>query len=1187
MNTRPLERFAMQARRDLVAAVDAQATTVLATGSVARSERAEAVKKLEAEITAHGRRRVIDKVAYTWFNRIVALRFMDARSYTDAGVVSPAQGQAHGQPEILTDAKRGNLNIDVLINKRTADAIIALLDGTRRSTDAEGEAYALLLTEYCRYWHRSMPFMFEQEADYTELLVPAGLLADGTILSLTREVLTEEVCDDVEVIGWLYQFYISERKDEVFAAFKKNKKAGPDEIPAATQLFTPHWIVRYLVENSLGHLWMLNRPASRLVDQMDYYIAPVDEETEFLEISGPEELTVIDPACGSGHILTYAFDLLYAIYEEVGYAPSEIPSLILTHNLHGTEIDPRAGSLAAFALAMKARAKDRRFFNKNAEPKIYVIEPISFGPAELDFLVTKDGDRFAEEAFWNQFRDADTLGALIQSDATQTKRAEDVLSAINGGNDIIHARTLELARKTVAQAKALSRKYSVAAANPPYMGSKNMDGRLADFVKGAYPHGKQDLYACFVLRAMDFVLHGGFVAKIIGDTWMSIGSFKDLRSDILTGHSFDSFVHLHDVSNHPDIFGANAAFVLSMTNSPGRRAPFVRLTTLNEEEKRLRLIKAINDPDCEWRFTASSEDFAKAPGSPIAYWLSDAMRAAFRYEPLQRIFTTRLGLSTANNDQFLRYWWEVSSGRIAHGCIDRRAAEATRARWFPYQKGGSFRKWYGNLEFVVNWERDGYEVRNFAEEATGRVRSHNYNLDYIFKPGLTWTDITSSENAFRVMDRGQLFDGRGSAGFADDKSKLPVVLGLLNSTTVREIHAAINPTLSLNVGEVARTPFPDVPDSLAGDIASNVTELEAAARLDWDSGEVSWDFETNALLASSANVWRPRIDSVSASYSDVMTSYCDAMAVVSDEQLAREIANNEYIAQAYGLKGEVGTGSALHRVSLNRNVEFRYGAGRSKHEYAALQSKDIAADFVSYAVGCIFGRYSLDKPGLILAEQGSTLQDYLAKVVSAGATSDVTFTPDADNVIPFVDDGWFEDDIVERFRQFLRIAFGEERFEENLSFIEQSLGVPKLRDYFITKTGKSKFYDDHVQRYKKRPIYWMFSSPKGSFNALIYMHRYNPSTVPTVLNEYLRDYRAKLEVALTNAEHAGAAGSTKHQKEADRLRKVIAEVRDYEHDVLYPLATQQLTIDLNDGVKANYPKFYPALKKIVGLEAAG
>lgn len=496
MDTKPLERFATQARRDLLSSVDARATSVLTAGSVARAERPEVVRKLEAEITAHGREHVIDKVTYTWFNRIIALRFMDARGYTAAGIVSPAQGQSHGQPEILAEAKRGNLDADVVNNETIAETILSLLDGTLRSTDAEGEAYALLLTEYCRHWHKSMPFMFEREGDYTELLVPAGLLADGAILSSAREVLTEEVCDDVEVIGWLYQFYISERKDEVFAGFKKNKKAGADEIPAATQLFTPHWIVRYLIENSVGRLWMLNRPGSRLVDQMEYYIAPVDAEADFLKVTRPEELTVIDPACGSGHMLTYAFDLLYAIYEEEGYAPSEIPSLILRHNLHGTEIDPRAGSLAAFALTMKARAKQRTFFATQTEPNICVLEPISFDQYELDFLhaATECPAHARNDAtgYWNSFRQADLVGSLIRPDKRLTLQYSIALRSTDGG-DLIDTEALIKAKKVLTAATLLTQGYAAVVANPPYMGAKNMDARLTAFAKEQFPRSSSDL----------------------------------------------------------------------------------------------------------------------------------------------------------------------------------------------------------------------------------------------------------------------------------------------------------------------------------------------------------------------------------------------------------------------------------------------------------------------------------------------------------------------------------------------------------------------------------------------------------------------------------------------------------------------------------------------------------------------
>jgi hypothetical protein len=449
METAPLKSFATSARTELIREVAAQITAVLAPGSPERVEQPRAVTALERAIAGggggdKGKADVADKVAYTWFNRIIALRFMDANGYTGIGVVSPAADQV-GQPEVLSAAKRGQVDKDVVSKDADLMTITGLLNGTcqpRQRVDAQAEAYALLLADYCRFWNKAMPFMFEREGDYTELLMPANLLAEDSVLSRSVTVLTEDVCQEVEVIGWLYQFYISERKGEVFAGFKKNKKAGADEIPAATQLFTPHWIVRYLVENSLGRLWLLNHPSSGLVSQMVYYVAPVDEETDFLRISKPEELKVIDPACGSGHMLTYAFDLLYAIYEEEGYAPSEIPGLILTNNLYGTEIDPRAGALAAFALTMKAVAKRKLFLKSPVEPNVCVLDPISFSADELSDLVTRDGDRYAEEAFWSQFVDADTFGSLITPDPALTARLARHLETINDGGDLLWAQGL-------------------------------------------------------------------------------------------------------------------------------------------------------------------------------------------------------------------------------------------------------------------------------------------------------------------------------------------------------------------------------------------------------------------------------------------------------------------------------------------------------------------------------------------------------------------------------------------------------------------------------------------------------------------------------------------------------------------------------------------------------------------------
>ena len=538
METAPLKNFATWARKELIREVTARIAAVLAPGSSERVEQAKAVAALEKAVTAagggdKGRAAVADKVAYIWFNRIIALRFMDANGYTGIRVVSPPAGVEVGQPEVLAEAKRGVIDSEV-VGDGILKTVAALLDGTRASGDPQGEAYALLLEAYCNYWHRAMPFMFEREGDFTELLVPANLLADDSVLNRSVKVLTEDVCQDVEVIGWLYQFYISERKDEVFAGFKKNKKAGPDEIPAATQLFTPHWIVRYLVENSLGRLWMLNRPNSGLVSQMDYYIAPVDEETDFLEISQPEELKVIDPACGSGHMLTYAFDLLYAIYEEEGYAPAEIPGLILTHNLYGTEIDPRAGALAAFALTMKARAKQRTFFNKQVEPNICVIEPISFSPDELDFLVTRDGDKYAEEAFWNQFAQADTLGALITPDPAMTTRLARHLESVDDDGDILKADAVDWAWRAIRQAEFLSPKYSVVVANPPYMGSRNSSPALSNFAAERFPNTRMDLYAMFIERGLGLATQRGLTAMVTMESWMFIRSFKALRHTVLS-----------------------------------------------------------------------------------------------------------------------------------------------------------------------------------------------------------------------------------------------------------------------------------------------------------------------------------------------------------------------------------------------------------------------------------------------------------------------------------------------------------------------------------------------------------------------------------------------------------------------------------------------------------------------------
>ncbi|MEV1130554.1 BREX-1 system adenine-specific DNA-methyltransferase PglX [Agromyces sp. NPDC049794] len=1161
METAPLKSFATWARMALIREVTARIAVVLAPASAERVEQPTAVEALEKAVSAagggdKGKTVVADKVAYTWFNRIIALRFMDANGYTGVGVVSPQVGVEAGQPEILAGAKRGNVDTAV-VGTNTRETVTALLNGTRRSDDAQSEAYALLLADYCRHWNRTMPFMFEREGDFTELLIPANLLADDSVPSRAVKVLTKDVCEDVEVIGWLYQFYISERKDEVFAGFKKNQKAGADEIPAATQLFTPHWIVRYLVENSLGRLWILNRPSSHLVNQMEYYIAPVDEETDFLKIDRPEDLKVIDPACGSGHMLTYAFDLLYAIYEEEGYAPAEIPSLILTNNLYGIEIDPRAGALGAFALTMKARAKQRTFFNKQVDPSVCVLDPISFTPDEIDFLLTPDGDRDAESAFWNQFEHAGILGSLIGPDPELTARLKLHIAQLDDSGDILLADVLGRAERMIVQAEYLSPRYSAVVANPPYMGSNTMGDVLVQFAKNNFPMTRSDLYTMFMERAASLCVGGAAWGVISPHGWMFQSSFSDWRRVFLTENTLTSLVHFGR-----GVFGsdwASAAFVVLRSKPDLNCAATYRKLYERALEVRQRdaLEQFFLDPRYQ-SFVAKQHSFLDIDGSPFAYWLRPDELAIYRdYLPLSTLGVTRQGLATGDNNRFLRYWWEVSASRTNRHAIDSADAAMSKAKWFPLQKGGTPRRWAGNDEYLVDWYDDGKEIRVFGTESGGRPKSRAQNTAYYFREGATWSSL-SGEFAMRLSPGGYIFETKGSMLFPSRESDLRWLLGYLNTPIARELIDSLSPTLDYHEGPVGRIPV--IPPNDPTFVTALVEQALAHATAIWSRLEISPSFSGSHFGSSRALL----------KTQDALVADCAERLALEDTILGIEREIEEHF-RASGAIGEDAFELEVQRPTglLDDRLRDRPAAARL-----------LVEDFISYAVGCIFGRYSLDEPGLILADQGATLQGYLAKIPSP------TFAPDKDNVIPIVNGDWFEDDIVARFRQFLRAAFGEQHFEENLRFVTESLGVSDIRDYFVRS-----FYKEHVQRYRKRPIYWLFSSPHGSFNALIYMHRYTPSTVSTVLNEYLREFRAKLSSSLQQQERLATGGGTPRQqavaqKATDRLRKVLVELEEYEHDVLYPLASRQLAIDLDDGVKANYPKLGAALKRIPGLEAS-
>jgi type II restriction/modification system DNA methylase subunit YeeA len=1168
MDTNALKKFAQAARNLLIGQVTAKLDLVLAEGAPARREHSQAVKDLENAIKRNGRTQVIEQVAYTWFNRFTALRFMDANGYTQVRTVSPAEGAT--RPEILSEAMAGNLP------DGAPATIQALLDGRTPSNDPQAEAYRGLLVHACNQWHGPMPFLFEEIDDYTELLMPEDLLSQTSILAELRKVMTEDACQDVEIIGWLYQFYISEKKDQVFAGLKKNQKITAENIPAATQLFTPHWIVRYLVENSLGRLWLLNRPQSRLAERMDYYIAPEEPETDFLCITKPEDIRICDPAAGSGHMLTYAFDLLYAIYEEEGYDATEIPALILTHNLTGVEIDDRAGALAAFALAMKAAAKlgRRRFLRMDAKPDICVLQNVAFTGAEMQDVAAVVGkDLFTEELreTLGQFEQAKNFGSLIVPKLRDPAEALRVVEARDFGGDLLLKEVQERVVAVLRMAEALSCKYHVVVANPPYMGGKGTNGQLAAFLKEQYTDVKSDLFSAFIVRNTMMAIPNAQLGFMTPFVWMFISSYEKARLFLLEQKTVTSLIQL-EYSGFDGATVPICTFTLENSHRPKFRGGYIRLSDFRGPPLQApKTLEAINDPDCGWFYRASAEDFSKIPGSPISYWASDDLLSAFaKGNPLHTVATPRAGMITGNNAIFMRFFHEVESYKFNPSATNRSEAKSSHKKWFPYQKGGPFRKYYGNMEFVINWENDGHGLRTLKDDK-GKVPAHAFNENYIFRPNVNWSALTSGNFSARMTLQGALFDASGSAAFPEDSNDVYILAAYLNSQVARKMIGAINPTLNFQAWEIGSLPILQESISAYSSQISQKTEtLRMVAKSDWDAYETSWDFTTLPLLQPDH-----RDDTLDATYTTVRTNW----QFMTDEMQRLEEENNRIFIDAYGLQDELTPEVPLNEITLTCNPAYRYGI---KNDVVANETRlraDTMAEFLSYAVGCMFGRYSLDTPGLILANQGETLADYLARI------PEPSFMPDEDNVIPVLDADWFPDDITDRFRLFLRTTFGEAHFRENLRYVEDALGKD-IRKYFT-----KDFYADHVKRYKKRPIYWMFSSPKGTFNALIYMHRYRGDTVSVLLNDYLREFINKLEGErarldkLSDDATATQAQRTKAIKDAGVVAKQLDELNEWEREVIFPLAQQKIEIDLDDGVKANYPKFGGALKKIPGLEA--
>lgn len=1168
MNRTKLKAYAPQARRDFIQAVTDRAAfygltekkiePITENGDVAiirgrAFPRAIATKRkaLEERIAQYGFGQTIDAIAYTWFNRLVAIRYMELHGYLDHGYrVLSHPDASKSIPEILEQAE--HLDLPGLDKHKVIEL---KLEGSK-----EAELYRVLLLAQCNALYKTMPFLFEWIGDETELLLPDNLLHTDSLIRKLDTDIDEEDWQEVEIIGWLYQFYIAERKDEVMA----RKSAVPTEdIPAVTQLFTPHWIVRYLVENSLGRLWLLNRPGSRLREHMPYYIEG-EAEPDFLKITKPEDIRLLDPACGSGHMLTYAFDLLFLIYEEEGYVPNEIPALILQHNLYGLEICPRAAQLAEMALVFKAREKSRRFFQPGTlvQPRILALQDIRFDEGELrDYIAALDlGALFNEPMLklLHQFEQAATFGSLVQPclDEQNITFARQAIEAKDLGSQLFLRETHGKVLRILDQAEMLCQRYHVVVANPPYMGSGAMNKALKDFANSHFPNAKADLFAMFMVRSIESVITNGYVGMINLPSWLFLSTFEALRDYILNDLTIESLLHMGR-----GIFGidwGSTAFTIKRARVATKKGRFFRLHKRNFQHihfedigklflnakdnhgykydfDRYRGDDGINEIGTEsdphgsrLYYESPMAEFSLVPGHPIAYWLTSAVRVAFASsEKLGDYCRVGKGLDTGCNEKFFRLWHEVN-----------RSSD----RWKPCQKGGPFRKWYGNHSCIIDWSENGEVLRNFP---AANLR----NSDCYFKPGISWSRISSNAPAFRIFPEGFVIESTGPCVFP---ANVPTqnVLAFLNCEVAKAFLKVLSPTLDFQSGHVSGLPAPQhlLSAPMFGECARH---LIAIARGDWDNFETSWDFHDLPLM---------RFGTKGATLAASWEAWRDQCAVAIHRTQELETENNRLFIEAYGLADELTPEVPEEQITLAR----------------ADQRKDMAA-FLSYAVGCMMGRYSLDKPGLILADAGDTLKQYLVTV--GKATEQLSFTPDEDGIIPVLDGEWFEDDIVARAQAFLRATFGGATLEANLNFIEESLGKG-LRKYFLTD-----FYKDHLQTYKKRPIYWLFSSGKErAFQCLVYLHRYQDGTLARMRTEYVIPLEGKMAARIEQlASETQKASSTSQrktlEKERDKLLKHQTELRAFDEKLRH-YADQRIALDLDDGVKVNYGKFGDLLAEV-------
>lgn len=1167
MDKNAIKKYAVWARNELIARVSQRAqrygitknqivdaNAVSVNGIILTDTEKKQRQALIQKIKEKGFEQVMEEVAYTWFNRFSALRFMEVNGYLPSHVrVFTDQNNAF-KPEIMSEAI--HLDLDGL----DMEKVYAL-----KEANNDDELFKYLIITQCNDLSKILPGMFQKIADYTELLFPDNLLREGsTIEQMITLIPEEDWKDQVQIIGWLYQYYNSEPKDQVFADLKKNKKITKEKIPAATQLFTPDWIVRYMVENSLGRLWVEGHPNDELKSQWKYYLDEAEQEPDVQkqlteirkEYSAlkPEEIRCIDPCCGSGHILAYMFDVLVQIYGAYGISARDAAASIVKNNIYGLDIDERAAQLAQFSVMMKARQYDRRFFSRGVQPNVYAIEDsngITSAPLH-DMGIGLSSDEYGKAVkqimqLIDEFHDAKEYGSIInisEADWNLLRRFAVPRWMSEGGQISfeIHGEIDAAPRlqQLINIGQALSQKYHAVVTNPPYMNLSSGNALLNSYVKKNYPNSKVDLFAVFIERCINMTILGGFSALITQQTWMFLTSYEKLRGSI-GSYDLINMAHL-GARAFEEIAGEvvqTTSFVVRKSKIARLKGVYSRLVDAANQDSKEKLFKSRTT-----LFYAEQEEFKSIPGSPIVYWISRSVFDAFkRYQPLSEICDVKNGMSTTDNNKFTRLWFECNFSNIGIGFHDAKSAKISGKKWFPYNKGGEYRKWYGNIAVVVNWKNDGAEIKKAAEGATGgRIVSQ----DFYFRQSISWSKVSSNSFALRYYPYGFLFDVAGPGIFSDNKKQM-FVLALLNSKLNVSFLKDLYPTMNYEMGQVSAFPV-KLSDVDIDKVCRLAQECVAIEKEEWDSFETSWDFKKHPLIR--------KTHTVEEAYKEWERECNERYQRLYDN----ECMLNEIFIRSYGMSEEFSAEPNAKEITIRK-------ADRTRE----------VKSLISYAIGCFFGRYSIDYEGLIYS--GDKWDESKYKTIEA----------DADNIIPICDDEYFSDDIVGRFISFIATVYDKKCLDENLKYIVDALGMsgsPReaLRQYFI-----EDFYKDHCYQYSygiygKRPIYWLFDSgKKNGFKCLIYMHRYQPDTIARIRTDYVHEQQSRYRTAITDLEQRIEGASTgdrvKLNKKLQHLQEQSAEIHDYEEKI-HHLADQYIPIDLDDGVKANYEKFKDVLAKL-------